>query len=126
MEDTQTFNQPTEQSQQLPTTFRQPVPFYTPYVEALLKIDLQKFNSDRSKWADWYSRFSIINGDTHLSDGQKMTHLQKLVIEKAKTAIEGFACNGDLYKNAINEMKQRSGAQERHVLKTATLRKNKS
>ena len=83
MGDTQTFNQPIEQSQQLSTTFPQPVLFYTPYLEALLKIDLQKFNSDRSKWADWFSCFSTMIGESHLSDRQKMTHLQKLVIEKA-------------------------------------------
>ena len=52
MEDTQTLNQPTVQSQQLSTTFPQPVPFYTPYVEALPKMNLQKFNGDPSKWAD--------------------------------------------------------------------------
>ena len=48
-------------------------------------------------------------GDTHLSDGQKIAYLQGLVIGKAKTAIEGFACNGHLYKDAINELKQRFG-----------------
>ena len=47
--------------------------------------------------------------DTHLSDGQKITYLQGLLIGKAKTAIEGFARNGHLYKNAINELKQRFG-----------------
>ena len=104
MGDTQTFNQPTVQPQQLSTTVSQPVPFYTPYVEALPKMDLQKFNGDPSKWADWYSRFSFMIGDTHLSGGQ-LANLQGLVIGKAKTAIEGFACNGHLYKNAINELK---------------------
>ncbi|XP_075255223.1 uncharacterized protein LOC142347943 [Convolutriloba macropyga] len=109
MGDTQTFNQPTEQPQQLPTTLSQPLPFYTPYVEALPKMDLQKFNGDPSKWADWYSRFSFMIGDTQLSDGQKIAYLQGLVIGKAKTTIEGFACNGHLYKDAINELKQRFG-----------------
>ena len=56
-----------------------------------------------SKRADWYSRFSFMIGDTHLSDGQKFAYLQGLMIEKAKTAIEGFACNGHLCKDAINE-----------------------
>ena len=109
MGDTQTFNQPTVQPQQLSTTLSQPVPFYTPYVEALPKMDLQKFNGDPSKWADWYSRFSFMIGDTHLSGGQKIAYLQRLVIGKTKTAIEGFACNGHLYKDAINELKQRFG-----------------
>ena len=49
MGDTQTFNQPTVQSQQMLTTFPQPVPFYTPYVEALPKMDLQNFIGDPSK-----------------------------------------------------------------------------
>ena len=109
MGDTQTFNQPTVQPQQLSTTLPQPVPFYTPYVEALPKLDLQKFNGEPSKWADWYNSFSFMIGDTHLSDGQKIAYLQGLVIGKAKTAIEGFACNGHLYKDAINELKQRFG-----------------
>ena len=78
-------------------------------MEALPKMDLQKFNGDPSKWADWYSRFSFMIGDTQLSDGQKIAYLQGLVIGKAKTAIEGFACNGHLYKDAINELKQRFG-----------------
>ena len=109
MGDTQTFNQPTVQPQQLSTTLSQPVPFYTPYVEALPKMDLQKFNGDPSKWADWYSHFSFMIGDTHLNDGQKIAYLQGLVIGKAKTAIEGSACKRHLYKDAINELKQRFG-----------------
>ena len=108
---TQTFNQPAVQPQQLSTTFPQPVPFYTPYVEAHPKMHLQKFNGDPSKWASWYSRFSFMISDNHLSDGQKIAYLQGLVIGKAKTAIEGFACNGHLYKDAINELKQRFGNQ---------------
>ncbi|XP_075247080.1 uncharacterized protein LOC142340388 [Convolutriloba macropyga] len=72
-------------------------------------MDLQKFNGDPSKWADWYSRFSFMIGDTQLSDGQKIAYLQGLVIGKAKTAIEGFACNEHLYKDAINKLKQRFG-----------------
>ena len=52
MGDTQTFSQPTVQPQQLSTTLSQPVPFYTPYVEALPKMDVQKFNGEPSKWAD--------------------------------------------------------------------------
>ena len=106
MGDTQTVNQPTVEPQQLSTTLSQPVPFYTPYVEALPKMDLQKFNGDPSKWADWYSPFSFMIGDTHLSDGQKIAYLQGLVIGKAKTAIEGFDSNGHLFKDAINELKQ--------------------
>ena len=102
MGDTQTFNQPTIQPQQMSTTLSQRVPFYTPYVEALSKMDLQKLNCDPSKWADWYSRFSFMIGYTHLSGQQKIAYLQGLVIGKAKTAIEGFACNGHLYKDAIN------------------------
>ena len=109
MRETQTFNQPAVQPQQLSTKFSQTVPFYTPYVETLPKMDLQKFNGDPSKLADWYSRLSFMIGDTHLSDGQKIAYLQGLVIEKAKTAIEGFACNGHLCKDAINELKQRFG-----------------
>ena len=98
MGDTQTIYQPTEQSQRLSTTFPQPVPFYTPYVEAIPVMDLQTFNGDPSKWADWYNRFSFMIEDTHLSDGLKIAYLQGLVIGKAKTAVEGFACNGHLYK----------------------------
>ena len=109
MGDTQTFNQPTVQPQQLSTTSSQPVPFYTPYVEALPKMDLQKFNGDPSKWADWYSCFSFIIGDSHFNDGEKIAYLQGLVIGKAKTAIEGFACKRHLYKDAINELNQRFG-----------------
>ena len=107
MGDTRTLNQPTVQPPQLSTTLSQPVPFYTPYVEALPKLDVQKFNGNPSKCADWYSRFSFIIGDTHLSDGQRIAYLQGLVIGKAKTAIEGFACNGHLYNDAINELKKR-------------------
>ena len=59
MGDTQTFNQPTVQLPPLSTTFSQPVPFYTLYVEALPKIDINKYNGDPSKWADWYSPFSF-------------------------------------------------------------------
>ena len=78
-------------------------------MEALPVMDLQKFNGDPNKWAVWYSLFSFMIGDTHLSDGQKIAYLQGLVIGKAKTAIEGFACNRHLYKDAINELKQRFG-----------------
>ena len=49
MGDTQAFNQPAVQPQQLSTTFSQPVPFYKPYVEALPKMDLQKFSGDPSR-----------------------------------------------------------------------------
>ena len=77
------------------------------YVETLPKIDLQKFNRRPSKWADGFSRFSFMIGDTHLNVGQRIAYLQGLVIGKAKTAIEGFTCNGNLYKDAINELKQR-------------------
>ena len=108
MEDTQT-NQPTVQPQQLSTTLSQPVPFYTPYVEALPKMYLQKFNGNPSKWTDWCSRLRFMIGETHLSDGQKIAYLQGLVIGKDKTAIEEFACKGNLYKDAINELKQRFG-----------------
>ena len=75
MGDTQTFKKAIVQPQQLSTTLSQPVPFYTPFVEALPKMDLQKFNGDQSKWADWNSRFSFMIGDTHLSDGQKIAYL---------------------------------------------------
>ena len=47
--------------------------------------------------------------DTHLTDGQKISHLQGPVIAYAKTAIEGFACDGYLYQDAQNELKQRFG-----------------
>ena len=45
----QIFNQPTVRPQQLSTTLSQPVPFYTPYVEDLPKMDLQKINGDPRK-----------------------------------------------------------------------------
>ena len=45
MGETQTFNQPTVKPQQLSTTLSQPVPFCTSYVEALPKVNLQKFNN---------------------------------------------------------------------------------
>ena len=109
MGDTQLFNQLTVQPQKLSTILSQPVPFYTPYVEALPKMKLQKLNGDPSKWANWYSRFSFMIGHTHLIDGQKIAYLQGIVNGKAKTAIEGFACIGHLYKDAINELKQRFG-----------------
>ena len=106
---TQTFNQTTVQPQQLSTTLPQTDPIYTPYVQALPKMDLQKFNGDPSKWADCYRRFSFVIGDTYLNDGQKIAFLQGLVIGKAKTEVEGFACNKNLHKDAINELKQRFG-----------------
>ena len=109
MGDTQKFNQSTEQPQQLSKPLSQPVPFNTLYVEAHPKMDLQKFNGEPSKWSDSYSRFSFMIGDTQLSDGQKIAYLQGLVIGKAKTTIEGFAFNRHLYKDAINELKQRFG-----------------
>ena len=72
-------------------------------------MDLQILNGNLNKWADWHSRFSFMIGETHLSDGQKVTYLQGIVIGNAKTAIEGFACSGHLYKDAKNELKQRFG-----------------
>ena len=105
MRDTQTFNQPTVQPQWLSTTFSRQVPFYTPYIEALPKMDLQKFNGEHSRWADWNSTFSFMIGDTHLSDTHKIGYLQGLVIEKGKTAIDVFACNGHLKEDAIKGSK---------------------
>ena len=77
--------------------------------DSLPKLHLNKFDGDPLHWSDWSSIFKSIVHDANLSLNGKMQHLQNSVIERAKSAIEGYGYNGDSYYETLNELESRFG-----------------
>ena len=73
-------------------------------------IRIQKFDGDPLKWNEWNSMFSsIIHNNEDITDTERMSYLQNLVIGPAKDCISGFLCNPNFYSSALQELNRRFG-----------------
>ena len=78
-----------------------------PYLNTLPKINIEPYTWDPLQWSDWRSRFEFIIGNTPLSNSQKFAYPQGLVTGKAKETILHFHCNGQFYKEALQELQRK-------------------
>ena len=53
--------------------------------------------------------FTTVVDSSRMSDCEKMAHLQNSLSGAAKNAIQGFGFNGNLYAEAIEELRRRYG-----------------
>ena len=68
-------------------------------------IRVNKFDGDPLKWNEWSSMFSsIIHNNRDISDIERMSYLQSLVIGSAKEAVSGYLCNPGFYHEALSEL----------------------
>ena len=73
-------------------------------------IRIQKFDGDPLKWNEWSSMFSsTIHNNEDITDTERMSYLQSLVIGPAKDCISGFLCNPNFYPSALQELNRRFG-----------------
>ncbi|XP_075264413.1 uncharacterized protein LOC142356371 [Convolutriloba macropyga] len=73
-------------------------------------IRIQKFEGDPLKWNEWSSMFSsTIHNNEDITDTERMSYLQSLVIGLAKDCICGFLCNPKFYSSALQELNRRFG-----------------
>ena len=76
----------------------------------LPKTQLKTYNGDPLKWHEWYCYFkSTVRDNLSLSDAQKITYLQNSLTDRAKGSVFGYSFNGELYHDAITELKRRFG-----------------
>ena len=65
-------------------------------------IRVNKFDEDPLNWNEWSSMFSsIIHNNRDISDNERMSYLQSLVIGSAKEAISGYLCNPGFCHEAL-------------------------
>ena len=73
-------------------------------------IRIQKFDGDPLMWNEWSSMFSsTIHNNEDITDTERMSYLQSLVIGPAKDCISGFLCNPNFYSSALQELNRRFG-----------------
>ena len=73
-------------------------------------IRIQKFDGDPLKWNEWSSMFSsTIHNNEDITDAERMSYLQSLVIGPAKDCISGFLCNANFHSSALQELNGRFG-----------------
>ena len=62
---------------------------------------------------------SIIHNNRDISDIERMSYLQSLVIGSAKEAVSGYLCNPGFYHEALSELERRFGNPQ-HVVSALT------
>ena len=83
-------------------------------------IRVNKFDGDPRKWNEWSSMFSsVIHNNRDISDIERMSYLQSLVIGSAKEAVSGYLCNPGFYHEALSELERRFGNPQ-HVVSALT------
>ena len=91
-----------------------PRPSYTDHVlRNLPRLELTKFSGAPGEWPKWFSLFqTLVGNQPHLSETEKMAHLQGAVVGSAQTTIAGMLYDGRLYKAALKALENRYGRQE--------------
>ena len=84
-------------------------------------IRIQKFDGDDPlKWKEWSCMFSsAIHQNRDITDNERMSYLQTLVVGPAREAISGYLCNPGFYRDALLELGRRFGNPQ-HVVAALT------
>ena len=93
------FPQGVGTSQRMSSTFQKSIPKVTPTV----------FNGDPLLWLDWIGLFNATIHSSDMTTAEKMTHLQTLVKDQAKSTIRGYGYNGDMYFIALKRLQDTFG-----------------
>lgn len=80
--------------------------------KSLPKLALPKFDGDPLKWADWSGMFLAMIDSAPMTNAEKLAHLQNSLVGRAKAVVEGFGYNGDLYKHAYEQLRERFGKRQ--------------
>ena len=73
-------------------------------------IKLQKFDGNPLEWNNWFELFqTAIGNNPRLSPVEKITYLQSLCTDNAKSLIESYGTNSSQYEQAIIELVRRYG-----------------
>ena len=76
----------------------------------LPNIKLQKFDGNPLEWNIWFELFqTAIGNNPRLSPVEKITYLQSLCTDNAKSLIESYGTNSSQYEQAILELVRRYG-----------------
>ena len=83
-------------------------------------IRIQKFDGDPLKWNEWSCMFSsAIHQNRDITDNERMSYLQTLVVGPAREAISGYLCDLGFYHDALSELERRFGNPQ-HVVAALT------
>ena len=83
-------------------------------------IRRQKFDGDPLKWNEWSCMFSsAIHQNRDITDNERMSYLQTLVVGPAREAISEYLCNPGFYHDALSELERRFGNPQ-HVVAALT------
>jgi hypothetical protein len=76
----------------------------------LPRLEVPKFSGKVHKWQEFWDRFSsAIDGNTQLSEVDKFSYLCGLLLEPARSTVQGFALTADNYKAAVDLLKKHYG-----------------
>ena len=62
---------------------------------------------------------SVIHQNRDITDNERMSYLQTLVVGPAREAISGYLCNPEFYRDALLELERRFGNPQ-HVVAALT------
>ena len=83
------------------------------FVHSLPRLSLPQFTGEPGQWPKWYALFkTLVDDQAILSPTEKMLHLQSAVSGAAQHTIAGMLCDGKLYQEALNALKDRFGREE--------------
>ena len=86
--------------QTISKTFRKSVPIVKTFI----------FDGEPEQWLGWIGLFNATITSTDMTNSEKMTHLQKLVLGDAKSLIRGYGCNGAMYDAALQRLENDFGS----------------
>ena len=76
----------------------------------LADVKLQKFDGNPLEWNNWFEFFqTAIGNNPRLVPVEKITYLQSLCTDNAKSLIESYGTNSSQYEQAILELVRRHG-----------------
>ena len=79
------------------------------FQKSIPKVKPTTFNGDPLLWLDWIGLFNATIHSSDMTTAEKMTHLQTLVKDQAKSVIRGYGYNGDMYFTALKRLQDSFG-----------------
>ena len=95
-------------------------PFFLSKQLSLSEAARHTNTKDPLKWNEWSCMFSsAIHQNRDITDNERMSYLQTLVVGPAREAISGYLCNPGFYHDALSELERRFGNPQ-HVVAALT------
>ena len=82
------------------------------FVKSIPCVEVPRFSGDPLEWPQFISLFKCLVHDQPLTDTQRVTYLQRVLVGNTKKAIGGMLNHGHLYKAALTELEEQFGNEE--------------